>query len=281
MKIVSIQNAKGGIGKTTTSIHVAAGFAIAGYRVLLMDTDPQASIKSYFKIKLEKGNTLDFIMGGHHEDSIYPVKIDLGSKSLTLDVMPSSQRMQDFDERSAGIPRREEILKYRAAEENLEDKYDVLVIDCPPTLNLAIKNVLTFTDFLLIPAEMEGMALTGIHTVLNSVEFIFKYTKNKPTLLGILPTKYDQRQKISKNLFENLPNLFSGIHIFKPIRIDAKTKKAYLQKKTLYECDPETRSSKEYLDLTKDLINRMGLTTKTKRYPANTSTLKRDEVVEL
>lgn len=284
MKTIAVQNAKGGIGKTTTSVHLAGGFAMSGLRVLLIDTDPQASIKSYFKIKLEKGNTLDFIMGTHHEDCTYKIQMDMGKRPCSFDIMPSSQRMQDFDDKTAGIPRREEILKFRAEEGQLQDSYDVVVIDCPPTLNLAIKNVLTFADYLLIPAEMEGMSITGIHTVLQSVEFISKYTQIKPKILGVLPTKYDQRQKISRSLFESLEKLVPNVNIFEPIRIDAKIKKAFLQKRTLFECDPETRASKEYLALIKELLKEMDLlnTVKSKKnIKTETSSTISEKVMEL
>lgn len=274
---IAIENGKGGVAKTTTSVHLAAGFAMSGLRVLLIDIDPQASIKSYFKIKLEKGNTLDFILGKYHQDSIYPVDINIGSQRFKMDVMPSSQRMQDFDDKTTGIPRREEILKYRIEEEELYENYDVIVIDCPPTLNLAIKNVLTFADYLLIPSEMEGMSVTGVHTVINSVQFMYKYIKRKPKILGILPTKYDQRQRVSKDLYENCNEMFPGVKVFEPIRIDSKIRKAYLQKKTVYECDPSARVSKEYLRLTKEIIkiadlkNKMAKETHVKSAQSTTS----------
>lgn len=259
MKVLAVQNAKGGIGKTTTSVHIAAGLNLLGLRVLLIDIDPQASIKSYFKIKLEKGNTLDFITGRRHEECVYKTTMQLGGDTFSFDIMPSSQRMQDLDDKTAGIPRREEIFGLRVEEEDLAEKYDIIIVDCPPTLNLAIKNILTFADYLVIPSEMEGMAITGVSTVVSSVDYMYKYTKKKPEILGILPTKFDGRQKISKSLHEQLPSMFPDLHIFKPIKIDTKVKKAYLQKKTLFECDPTTRASQEYLELVKELYSRMDL----------------------
>ena len=104
--------------------------------------------------------------------------------------------------------KKEEILKYRIEEESLDDKYDVIVIDCPPTLNLAIKNVLTLADFLLIPSEMEGCLLLVFTQLLIAWEFMYKYIKRKPEILGVLPTKYDQRQKVSKDLYESRNSLF-------------------------------------------------------------------------
>jgi chromosome partitioning protein len=257
---IAIQNVKGGVGKTTTSIHLAAGIVQKepNARVLLIDCDSQASIRAYFRVKLnqEEGDFFDFLVNGEKfERCKLRITTDVES-NLGFDVITSSRRLSDADIRMSTFPRREETLRFRIEEQNIESQYDYVLFDCPPTLNLVTYNVLTFVDYLIIPSEMDHLSVTGIQTILENVNIVQRYFNRCPKILGILPTKWDQRLSITTEVFDSLKkSVGEKIHLFKPIRSDVKIKNCQARKRTVFQYAPESRAAEDYLALSEEVIN--------------------------
>lgn len=256
---IAIQNVKGGVGKTTTSIHLAAGIIQKNpsARVLLIDCDSQASIRAYFRVKLnqDEGDFFDFLVNGEKFDRCkLRISTDI-EQDVGFDVVTSSRRLSDADIRMSTFPRREETLRFRFEDQDIAKQYDYVLFDCPPTLNLVTYNVLTFVDYLIIPSEMDHLSVTGIQTILENVNIVQKYFNRCPKILGILPTKWDQRISITTEVFESLKKgLGDRIHIFRPIRSDVKIKNCQSRKRTVFQYAPESRAAEDYLHLSEEVI---------------------------
>ena len=255
---IAIQNVKGGVGKTTTSIHLAAAILQKrpGTRILLIDCDSQASIRAYFRIKLnqDEGDFFDFLVNGkdYHQCIL---KLQINSDA-DLDVITSSRRLSDADIRMSTFPRREETLLFRFEEQQIANQYDFVIFDCPPTLNLVTYNVLTFTDFLVIPSEMDHLSMTGIQTIMENVNIVQKYFNRAPKILGVLPTKFDQRLNVTNEVLGALQKALGGkTKIYDPIRMDVKIKNCQARKKTVFQYSPSSRAGDDYLSFTEAMLN--------------------------
>lgn len=256
---IAVQNVKGGVGKTTSSIHLAAGIIEVRptSRVLLVDCDSQASIRSYFRLKLsqDERDFFDFLVNGEQLEKCIVKIVTDSEKKTSFDVITSSRKLSDADIRMSTFPRREETLKFRFEENQVNQKYDYIIFDCPPTLNLVTYNVLTYADFLIVPSEMDHLSITGIQTILENVNIVQKYFKSAPKILGILPTKWDQRIRETQEIFNALQKgIGSKLHFFKPVRMDVKIRNCQSRKKTVFQYSPDSRAGEDYLSLTNEVI---------------------------
>lgn len=263
MKVITVHNAKGGVAKTTTSIHFAAGLKLADptLRVLLIDADPQGSLKTYYKLKLDRGTTIDFIFNHSLQDCVHQIPLNLSDRSDTLyfDVIASSTKLGDFETKAAQIPGKEVLLKTRFEELRLRDFYDVVIIDCPPALGLVTTNAICASDFILMPSAMDGFSSAAINFMISTLDPIRKYLKLNPILLGVLPTMFDARTIANKDTLEALKKTFSSLHFFEPIRNNAQFKKCGLNKKTVFEYETGTlNGTMDYARFVKDAVIRMG-----------------------
>src|SRR5258708_5783718 len=192
MTTLLITNIKGGVAKSSTAVAIATGLKLIKpkARILLIDGDPQGSIKTYFGLKL-KNVDRDFssflIFGIRYEDTIQ--KIPVGNS--TIDVMVTSRKLSEADMRMATLPRREETLKARFKKQNIE--YDYCVIDSSPAMNLVLLNFMTFADHWLIPATMDAFALSNISYLFEQQRIIEEFYNNTPKLLGMLPAIFHGR----------------------------------------------------------------------------------------
>ena len=159
----------------------------------------------------------------------------------------------------------------RFDESSVAEKYDYVIFDCPPTLNLVTYNVLTLTKHLLIPCGMDLLSLAGVQTILENIALIEKYFQRRPNILGLLPTAYDQRTSISDDVMTELKKgEDQGLHLFQPIRIDSKLKYAQVAGQTVFDFAPQSRASEDYLVLTKGILAKFKVSSKVKEKSKHT-----------
>ncbi len=252
MKSLLVTNIKGGVAKSSTAVAIATGLKLQhpSKRVLLIDGDPQGSIKTYFGLKLQNSDK-DFssflIEDTLFEDAIQ--KIEVGES--TIDVMISSRRLSEADVRMAAFHRREETLKGRFKKQNVQ--YDYCIIDSSPAMNLVLLNFMTFADYWLIPATMDAFAISNINYLFEQKKIIEDFYDKSPQILGILPTMFDKRTTVSQQAFEAVKMKFGDrCKIFEPIGIDSTVKKAQVKKQIIYSFS-ESRAAESYRKLAGEL----------------------------
>lgn len=198
-RIIAIANQKGGVGKTTTSINLAACLGEAGQRVLLIDIDPQGNSSS--GLGAEKGdgtnNVYDVILGRCDiTDAIQKELFD------NLDVIPSNVNLAGAEIEIIDIDRREYILKDAVAK--VRDNYDFIIMDCPPSLSMLTVNAMTAADTVLVPIQCEYYALEGLTQLIHTVNLVKKKLNPELELEGVVFTMYDARTNLSLQVVENV-----------------------------------------------------------------------------
>ncbi|ANQ47488.1 AAA family ATPase [Flammeovirga yaeyamensis] len=250
-KIIAIANQKGGVGKTTTSVNLAASFAVLEYNTLLVDADPQANStsglnldpkeerKSIYNCMVEDINAEDIIVASEFDNlDIIPSHIDLvGAEIEMIDIEDRETRM----------------LK---ALEQVKDKYDFIIIDCSPSLNLITVNALTAADSVIIPVQCEYYALEGLDKLLKTIDLI--QSRLNPNLLieGILMTMYDTRLRLSNLVVEdvrkNLGDLVFKVIIPRNIKISEAPSFGV----PVIEHDAVSKGAVSYLNLAQEILKR-------------------------
>ncbi len=257
---IVIQNIKGGVGKTTTTLHLAADILRRRpkSRVLILDCDQQASVRTYFRDRLvePKHDLFDFLIEGKEFRScVGKVPLLRGDEGV-VDVMPASKRLADVEIRLSTLPRREETLRRRLREDGVGREYDYLLFDCPPTLNLLTYNVGVVCSYQIIPCNMDYLSLVGVQSILENLAMVEKYFGRKPHVIGILPTFFDPRATVAKAVHQSLEQTFGKQHpILAPIRSDSGLKKAQIRKETIFQFDPDSRSAEDYRRLGETVLD--------------------------
>lgn len=202
-KIISITNQKGGVGKTTTCVNLAAFIADAGNKVLIIDMDPQGNASSAVGVEPKKdANTIYEVLLGEcsAKEAIYP------SVMAGLDVLPSTVNLSGAEVDLVHLNNRENILKEALSE--VKSKYDYIFIDCPPSLSLLTVNALTATDSLIIPIQCEYFALVGLGQLMNTVKLIKKHLNPTIEIEGVLLTMKDARSNLVNQVADEIQKYF-------------------------------------------------------------------------
>ncbi|MDF2672832.1 MAG: ParA family protein, partial [Clostridiales bacterium] len=203
-KIISIFNQKGGVGKTTTTINLAAYVASMGKKVLTVDIDPQGNTSSGLGIDKEKleYSMYDVIMG------ISPDKVIIKTKLENLDIIPSRVELAGAEIELTAKMSRETKLKDGILK--VKDDYDYIFIDCPPSLGLLTINALTASDSVLIPIQCEFYALEGVQQLMNTIQLIKKSLNSKLEIQGVVMSMFDGRTRLSIEVVEEVKKYFRG-----------------------------------------------------------------------
>lgn len=262
MIVIALHNAKGGVGKTTESIHLAYGlsYALNSSKILLLDLDGQNSLKTYFRLKMDKLDTFEFIMNNAAVDQcIYPMPLKVGEKQCHVDIMPASAKMAAFDTKTANIPGRENLLRLRLEEEKISNKYEYVIIDCPPSFSQNTINALAASNYVIVPAVMDDYATTSIDYIRENIQILKRNLRlNNPELLGILPTQYDPRQSVSSAIFAGLMKRYADLKIFNPIRLNAAYRKAQVQRSVVFASEKSPfKATEDNLRLVKEVLTQI------------------------
>ena len=233
---IAVFNHKGGTGKTTTAVNLAAGLAEAGQRVLLVDADGQGSVGASLGIRGEQSLYHVLIHGAPVDRVAIPVR-------QGLDVITSNETLAAAELQLASRPNRDRILRDRLA--HGAHDYDVVVIDCAPALSLMNQNALVFSDSVLIPVSCDYLSLVGVKQVLKTLKNVRELLKHEIALLGVLPTFFESRSKIARDSVSALVDHF-GERCLPPIRANTKLAEAPSLKKTVFEHAPDSHGALDY-----------------------------------
>jgi chromosome partitioning protein len=250
-RVLAVVNQKGGVGKTTTAINLSAALALEGLRTLLIDCDPQAnSTGGYgFPRDDERKSIYDILAGDITlAEAILPTEIE------TLWLVPSSKNLIGANVELIQQERR--AFKLREALETEREKYDYIVLDCPPALDLLTLNALVAADRLLVPMQAEYFALEGISELIHTLERVRGAFNPGLEIEGVLLTMYDDRTNLSQQVRENLRDFFKD-KLFKtaiPRNVRLAEAPSYGKPVQLY--DPRSRGAESYRDLADELLSR-------------------------
>ncbi|WP_062056980.1 ParA family protein [Aquimarina longa] len=252
MNVISIANFKGGVGKTTTAINLAAGLQKKGKKVLLIDVDPQANLTQSLGITEDIEKSIYTILRQEafgEETNITDVLLNASG----LDLIPSSLDLAGAELELASVYGREQILSQLI--QPLQG-YDFVFIDCPPSMSMLTINALVSSDFVLIPLQAEFLPLKGVRSFLKHFELVKKLNK-KIKLLGFVLTKYDYRKKMNQEIKSQLQEEFSEAMIFKThIRSNIALANAQEQGKDIFTYDKNANGAKDYSEFTIEFLSK-------------------------
>ncbi len=251
-KIIAVANQKGGVGKTTTAINLAASLAAFEYKTLLVDADPQANATSGL------GFDPDTITSSIYEcmvDDVKPADIILRSPSIEfLDLIPSHIDLVGAEVEMINVPNREE--KMREALHPLKEHYDFIIIDCSPSLGLITVNSLTAADSVVIPVQCEYFALEGLGKLLNTIKIIQSRLNMDLAIEGILLTMYDVRLRLSNQVVEEVKTHFQQMVFDTIIPRNVKLSESPSFGIPALLHDAESKGAMSYLNLAREIAEK-------------------------
>lgn len=251
-RIIAIANQKGGVGKTTTSINLSAYLAKMGQRVLLVDLDPQANSTSGLAINKHK---VEYSLYDVLVDSHDPAAIISASKTAGLDILPSSPVLAAAEIELAKLPQREFRLKESLA--NLSSRYDMIIIDCPPSLGILTVNGLVAATDLLIPVQSEYYALEGLGQLLASVKRVKQALNPNLNLLGVLITMHASRTSLSHQVHDEIKRHFPDVIFSSLIPRNVRLAEAPSHGRPISDYDRFSKGATAYKKLAKEVLNRV------------------------
>ena len=258
-KIIAVANQKGGVGKTTTAVNLAASLGVLEQKVLLIDADPQANATSGLGIDVEHQNKGTYQLL-EHSASLDQVIVSV--PSANVNVVPSHIDLVAIEIELVDRPNREYML-YQALE-GVRERYDFVIIDCAPSLGLLTLNALTTSDSVLIPIQCEYFALEGLGKLLNTIKSIQRIHNKNLDIEGMLLTMYDSRLRLSNQVVDEVKKHFHEMVFNTIIQRNVKIGEAPSFGESILDYDSTSKGAENYLNLAHEVIEKNKINGKSK-----------------
>ena len=249
-KIISVSNQKGGVGKTTTALSLSAALGVLEKKVLLIDMDPQSNATSGLGVDSNEAtlSSYDLIIGNAKASNIV-----IQTSSPNLDLIPAKIDLVGLEIEIVNESSREYLFKN--ALEKIKEKYDFIIIDCPPSLGLITLNALTCSNSVIIPIQCEYFALEGLGKLLNTIKGVQKVHNPNLSLEGILLTMFDSRLRLSNQVKQDVKKHFGNIVFNTIIPRNVSLGEAPSHGESILMYNATSKGSKSYLKFAQEIVN--------------------------
>ncbi len=243
--IIAISNHKGGVGKTTSTVNIGAGLALTGHKVLLIDMDPQSNMTQSYGITKSDVSVYEVLKGEAEASTVevFP----------NLDILPSSLELSGAEMELINEAGREYLLKDAIA--GIKDKYDYILIDCPPSLGLLTINSLTAVDSVLIPIQCEYYALEGVSQLMSTIELVKKSLNPHLEIQGVVLSMFDGRTNLSIAVVEEVKKYFREKVYTTVIPRNVRLAEAPSFGMPIFQYDPHSRGAEAYNEFADEFLS--------------------------
>lgn len=255
-KIIAIANQKGGVGKTTTAINLAASLAVLEHKTLLIDADPQANATSGvgFDPKSIETSVYECII-----DNVDPHEVIMETETPNMYLLPAHIDLVGAEIEMINLPEREMMM--RKTLNKIKDEYEFIIIDCSPSLGLVTVNSLTAADSVIIPVQCEYFALEGLGKLLNTIKIVQTRLNNDLDIEGILLTMFDSRLRLSKQVVEEVKMHFQSMVFNTIINRNTRLGEAPSYGQTIIMHDASSIGAINYLNLAREILRKNNVET--------------------
>jgi chromosome partitioning protein len=251
---VAIANQKGGVGKTTTTANVAVWLAESGANILVIDLDPQGNLTSSLGVDRStlQGSSYELLLGESQVASV-----TLPEVRPRIDLIAARPDLAGAEVELAGLRRKESRLRQSMSAQT--DLYDLILIDCPPSLGLLTINALSAADYVVVPIQCEYLALEGLMQMMESISLIQRRVNPDLSLLGVVMTMFDGRTRLASDVVENVREHFSGLAFESIIPRSVRLAEAPSYGQTIVEYAPDSSGALAYRALAREVLGRLEL----------------------